>query len=217
MNKSIRFTTIMLMWAILLAACAPGQIVEPQASAPTSRPPATTAISATKILSTAITTATADIDATTLVPTTLVPTTVVATATPFPTETSTTEASAKEIVEDDVAPVITFARSGGFAGIEEEWQIYGDGRIVNERGQTWQTEDQEVTQLLEDIGATSFLQLEGSYMPKNSCCDRFTYVLTVIIEGETQQVTTIDAAPNTPDAFWETQKLIQDFIEVNTI
>jgi hypothetical protein len=40
-------------------------------------------------------------------------------------------------------------------------------------------------------------------MPLNTCCDRFTYEITVRSSDRVNTVTTIDAAPNTPPAIWD--------------
>jgi hypothetical protein len=94
--------------------------------------------------------------------------------------------------------MIIYRRSGGFAGVDEQWTIYPDGRITANDGGEWQVTVAQVEQLLRDIEALGFFDLDSRYMPFDTCCDRFTYEITVRSGDRVHTVTTIDAAPNTP-------------------
>jgi hypothetical protein len=98
--------------------------------------------------------------------------------------------------------VIIYQRSGGFAGVHERWTVYPDGRIVTADGREWQVTPEQVEQLLTEIEAMSFFEMEGRYMPLNTCCDRFTYEVTVRSGDKVNTVTTIDAAPDAPPELW---------------
>ncbi len=130
---------------------------------------------------------------------------------PTPTSALTKPDSPATPTAETAEEIIIFARSGGYAGLNEEWTIYSDGRVINQTGAVWQTTPQAVTQLQTDIINSGFLELEENYLPKDPCCDRFTYTLTLIVAGETYQTTTIDATPTTPDAFWNSLGSVQDF------
>ncbi len=97
---------------------------------------------------------------------------------------------------DDV--VIRFEQSGGFAGIEQKWSIYADGRVVGPGGRQGAVGLEEIEKLLETIMGAGFFQMEASYVPLNSCCDRFSYAITVQHDGIAKTVQTIDAAPKQP-------------------
>jgi len=48
------------------------------------------------------------------------------------------------------------------------------------------------------IRAADFMSLEDSYVPKDTCCDRYLYEITVTIGGQSKTVRTIDASPTAP-------------------
>jgi len=98
--------------------------------------------------------------------------------------------------------VIIYQRSGGFAGIHEQWTVYPDGRIVAGDGREWRVTPQQVEQLLAEIEALGFFEMKGRYMPLNTCCDRFIYEITVHRGNSVKTVRTIDAAPDTPPELW---------------
>ena len=138
-------------------------------------------------------------------------------ATPMPprAEPSTpveSEGTGKRVAIGDA--VITYQRSGGFAGVHEQWTIYPDGRITASDGREWQVAPERVEQLLADIEALGFFEMSGRYMPLNTCCDRFTYEITVRSGDKVHTATTIDAAPNTPAELWrvidEISRLVTD-------
>lgn len=131
-----------------------------------------------------------------------------------------TEEAPKPTAPDSAEPAIIYERSGGFAGLTDRWQIYSDGRITynngNNRVMEWQAEPADVAQLHEEIVAADFFALESSYVPKNACCDLFTYSLTVTNGTQTLTTSTVDQEPSTPDNLWMTLEFVQTFIMDNT-
>lgn len=124
----------------------------------------------------------------------------------IPTDESTRQRdSGNANITDDAA--IIFHRSGGFAGVDQQWMIYIDGRIEQPGGQQVQADEQQVKTLLEAIDAAGFFELKNSYIPLNSCCDRFTYAITVQQDDKVKTVTTIDASPDAPQ---ELQQIIDE-------
>ena len=99
--------------------------------------------------------------------------------------------------------VIRYERSGGFAGLNEQWTIYPDGRVVLGEGGEWQIPPQQVEQLIADIVRLGFFTFDDSYVPKDTCCDRFFYSLTIRQGDKEKTVTTMDDAPNVPDEVWQ--------------
>ncbi len=97
---------------------------------------------------------------------------------------------------------IIYKRSGGFAGVHEQWTVYPDGRIVAGDGRQWRVTPEQVEQLLAEIEALGFFEMSGRYMPLNMCCDRFAYEITVRRGDTVKTITTIDAAPDTPPELW---------------
>jgi hypothetical protein len=94
--------------------------------------------------------------------------------------------------------VIVYQRSGGLAGRTEGWSIYTNGLVMSSDGKSGQVSPEEVADLLRQADAAGFFSWRDSYLPKNTCCDRFTYKLTVRMAGQTKTVTTIDAASEEP-------------------
>jgi hypothetical protein len=108
-----------------------------------------------------------------------------------------------KVTEAGGEAAIVYRRSGGFAGVSEQWAVYPDGRITAGNGRQWQVKPERVEQLLDDIQALGFFEMKGRYMPLNTCCDRFTYEITVRRGGMVHTVVTIDAAPDAPVALWQ--------------
>ena len=102
----------------------------------------------------------------------------------------------KTEVAGDVA--VIYHRSGGIAGVDEQWIIYTDGGIESPDGRR-QVGPQQVQELLDTIKAAGFFDLDDSYLPMNTCCDRFIYDITVQLDGQVKTVNTIDASPTQPD------------------
>jgi hypothetical protein len=107
---------------------------------------------------------------------------------------------------------IVYQRSGGIAGKAESWTIYPDGRVVAYDGRKWQVSPQRVDQVLSDLNSLDFFALQSRYMPKQTCCDRFTYELTVRYGDQVHQVTTMDGSSTAPPELWRAIQAINDLI-----
>ena len=96
---------------------------------------------------------------------------------------------------------ITYHRSGGFAGTDDTWIISADG-TVSHQGPTPGAPEQltaaQMAELAAAIRAANFMSLEDSYVPTDSCCDRYVYEITVTIGEHSKTVRTIDASPTAP-------------------
>lgn len=98
---------------------------------------------------------------------------------------------------------IQFQRTGGIAGRDETWMIYGDGHVEyvgNGTGQNGQLPLDRVASLIAAAQAADFLHLQDSYVPSDTCCDRYFYAVTIVLDGHRKTVRTIDAAPDQPPA-----------------
>ena len=99
--------------------------------------------------------------------------------------------------------LIRYHRSGGIAGSDETWSIYADGRVEHSgrgTGHSAQLGADQVTTLIAAMRAADAAALKESYVPSNQCCDRFLYEITLVLDGQTQTVRTLDAAPEEPPA-----------------
>jgi hypothetical protein len=80
--------------------------------------------------------------------------------------------------------------------------IAADGRVTyNGRGagEARQLSSEQTDALLTAVRAADFMSLDESYVPEDTCCDRFLYEITVTFAGQTKTVRTIDAAPDQPE------------------
>ncbi len=133
------------------------------------------------------------------------------------TPTITSDAAKPESIAPDTAePAIIYERTGGYAGLTDHWEIFADGRITNSNGREWAVDSTDVTQLHNEITALGFFSLESRYIPKNECCDRFTYSITVTSSTQTFTITALEQAKAAPDSLWTTLDLVQTFIAENT-
>lgn len=99
--------------------------------------------------------------------------------------------------------ILRYQRTGGFGGFDETWVIDADGRVTHSGrgpGTDRQLTPDEMAQLINAIRAANPASLKASYIPKNTCCDRFTHALTITLDGWTGTVLTLDAAPDEPPA-----------------
>jgi hypothetical protein len=97
---------------------------------------------------------------------------------------------------------IRFHRSGGFAGTDDTWLIYEDGHVEHE-GQDGSAADKVITAnqlaaLRSAIQTADYMALHESYVPEDTCCDRFLYEITVMLNDQTKTVRTLDAVPDEP-------------------
>ncbi|MFQ5420276.1 MAG: protealysin inhibitor emfourin [Anaerolineae bacterium] len=98
--------------------------------------------------------------------------------------------------------VITLHRSGGFAGLDETWQIGTDGWLRDEQNEALgRVSDQTLVALAAQVDQADFFNLAPDYLPKDTCCDRFFYTVTVNDGSRTHSVNTMDDA-DAPDALW---------------
>ncbi len=96
---------------------------------------------------------------------------------------------------------VTYRRSGGLAGTDDTWQIFADGKVMHQgqiAGTPPQLTEAQMTELTAAIRAANFMSLADSYVPQNTCCDRYLYEITVTLDGQSKTVQTIDASPTAP-------------------
>lgn len=119
------------------------------------------------------------------------------------------------------APVITrvrYERSGGMSGRTQAYIIHADGSVEREGGTLRRG---TITPALDpNIAANLFLQLAdkmhtlktGDYAPAKACCDRASYSLSIMVDSQNYTYTTIDAAPNQPQALADLLAAVQSYL-----
>jgi hypothetical protein len=120
-----------------------------------------------------------------------------------PSATRSPSPLASPLEEQAASPEISISyhRSGGFSGADDTWTIATDG-AVSHQGQMPGTPEQltaaQMAELAAAVRAADFMSLEDSYVPQDTCCDRYLYEITVTIGGHSKTVRTSDASPTAP-------------------
>lgn len=90
--------------------------------------------------------------------------------------------------------------------------IYADGRVEANGQEAGQIEAEAVEAVLSQADAAGFFELDEAYMTKDTCCDRFTYQLTLRHGGKENSVVTIDDADNAPAMLQATLEAVDELI-----
>ncbi|NHZ71819.1 MAG: hypothetical protein GWP17_01885 [Aquificales bacterium] len=110
--------------------------------------------------------------------------------------------------------VLIYERAEGKKGIGpsvHEWRFYGDGRIVGSDGNAWQVDPKTIESLVNEIATSGFAQLDNSYIPEDTCCDRATFVITMQAAGQTHTVETLEDA-DMPQSLEDNLQKINNFL-----
>jgi hypothetical protein len=129
------------------------------------------------------------------------------------TATATTTATQPAVA----TPIVILQRSGGITGHTVTFTINGDGTIVTD-AETFQPRDGVASAaiLQEQLLTTGIFDVSpGVYVPNNTCCDRYSYELTLSKDGQRYHYITIDGAEEAPEALFEAISLIQVYVREN--
>lgn len=125
-------------------------------------------------------------------------------ATPEPVTGPTNPELAQKLEAELGDAVMLYQKSGGFAGVNESWWVYKDGRLRDQAGNEWQLPAQEVETLLANSKQAGLIQTSINYLPEDFCCDQFVYGLIVRQDdGNIYQVTTADGLESTPQELFQ--------------
>ncbi|MDX1664363.1 MAG: hypothetical protein R3272_11240 [Candidatus Promineifilaceae bacterium] len=117
--------------------------------------------------------------------------------------------------------VVFFQRSGGIAGDVLTVRVYEDGLVERVEGrpgpstpiEAVNVDPAEVEALLAELEAAGYFELnERSYLPEDTCCDRFFYLMNVEGEEGEQIVEALEATPENPEALTESITIIEAFV-----
>jgi len=96
---------------------------------------------------------------------------------------------------------ITYQRSGGLVGAHDTWLIDPQGKVSSPgSGAAAQLTSAQMAELIAAIRLANFMTLQDSYLPQDTCCDRYEYIVTITVNGQSKTVRTIDASPTAPPA-----------------
>ncbi len=110
---------------------------------------------------------------------------------------------------------VIFKRSGGLGGLNETWTIFTDGRIETNSSIQPELSAEDVEQMLNGLESSGFFELEDSYLPDDTCCDRFFYQITASQGSTFHTVNTLEATPDMPEALQQALRLIQTILFEN--
>lgn len=98
--------------------------------------------------------------------------------------------------------VIFVKRSGGFAGVDESWSFYADGKIVTNKGEQKTVTADQVSTLIEEINAAGFFEMNNSSGSEkfSNCKDCYTYQLIATSDGKVNSITIQEGATGVPEA-----------------
>ncbi|MBN1147242.1 MAG: hypothetical protein JXA78_08300 [Anaerolineales bacterium] len=131
-----------------------------------------------------------------------------------PGESSEGQPGQSPVVENiPEGAVIVYRRSGGFAGLDEEWTIYADGRVTSKDGRQWQASPEQASDLIVQIEALGFFEIKADPIPLIPCCDRFYYELTMVSGEQAHTIATYDGAPATPPGLWQAMEAVIRFLD----
>lgn len=88
--------------------------------------------------------------------------------------------------------------TGGIAGVDETWSLAADRIITGPAGETGTMSDAGLEAVREAMAAADFFALDAEYLPADTCCDRFTYVISLSDGSRTHTITTLDDAGAPP-------------------
>jgi hypothetical protein len=108
--------------------------------------------------------------------------------------------------------VIIYQKSGGFAGVMEEWTIFPDGRIVSGDGHEYLLAEEQISVSLSEIENLGFFEISGPGQLLTDCRDCFTYKITVSAGGRTKVVNAVDDQSDPTEAIWAVINVIENLL-----
>ncbi len=108
---------------------------------------------------------------------------------------------------------IDYSRTGGFVGIDERWRLFTDGRVVDAQGVEYALSEIEIAGLFDEIEALGFYEWEVGPERLGSCADCFTYTISSRYDGQSNQMTFVDAQADVPEGIWVILDRIQDMVD----
>lgn len=111
-----------------------------------------------------------------------------------PTETAASRQTQEEVV--------VYSRTGGIAGISEEWRLFEDGRVVDAEGVEYSISAADMADLIDKIEALGFYEWEAGPRRLGSCADCFSYTINANHDGQSNQLNFVDGQADVPEGIW---------------
>jgi hypothetical protein len=110
------------------------------------------------------------------------------------TASATISPTARATVED--FPFLVYTRSGGFAGVNETWEIFSDGRVLSDKGDLKMISPAAAQALLEQMRAVDLAKLSQKSPTSEVCADCFMVELTLNDGGKQIHISIIPESTN---------------------
>ncbi len=136
------------------------------------------------------------------------------TSTPQPGQTQMSPKSPTPEDKEQEYLVILLGRSGGFAGVNESWLIFSNGRIELPDGSELEVEVDQVNELIGKIEALGFFEIDIPKLGISACRDCFQYQLTVHYDNQKKTISWEDDQ-SVPQELWTIFEEIQLLIVQN--
>jgi hypothetical protein len=114
---------------------------------------------------------------------------------------------------DPNGPVILYSRTGGIAGVSQSWELYPDGRIVNQEGEEYRVDPEQVMGLVAAFEQAGFFDMKNAAGPGGTCADCFTYDVAVRSGEVANQVRFTDVDTSYSAEFMQTVQELNVFLD----
>lgn len=118
-----------------------------------------------------------------------------------------------ENVQMPEGAVIAFSQTGGFAGLTNNWVFFPDGRVTLNGIDQAQLGSKRIEQLISDLAAQGFFEVEHRTEPGTFCCDFFDYALAVQTAARQNYISYSDGDPDLPGTLLEITRLMREITE----
>jgi hypothetical protein len=130
-------------------------------------------------------------------------------------QTVSSAATATKVVEQSEpadTTSIVYKRSGGLAGVKDDWTIYSDGRIVDVKGGEKRVSPEQVSEVLRQAEKVGFFAFQPSGPGTNVCNDCFSYSLSITSGEKNSSLGLVDGQKGVPDEIWLLLQAVQDLV-----
>lgn len=123
--------------------------------------------------------------------------------------TATSTVSDKEQLE---GAVIIYERSGGLAGLSEQWNFYHDGHVISDDGQEYLLDENQISDLLIKIEDLGFFEIDDANQMLSDCYDCYKYKLTVRSDKRIKSISMVEGSDRAPDQLWKILEMIKESV-----
>jgi hypothetical protein len=87
---------------------------------------------------------------------------------------------------------LTYHRSGGLMGLDEQWVFHSDGRMIDSQGNEITSARDDVTNFLSEVETMDLSNYSGAYGKDSQCRDCIILEISVQKDGQSQTISIID-------------------------